>query len=769
MRYLPPRPARAALPVTVALAAGLALAGFGGSGSATPGPATAQVAVFGVDAGDWRAIDALTATGRLPSFARLRKASVRGVLRAEPPLLSPIIWTTIATGRNPEDHGVLDFMVDVPGGPQVPVHGGVRRTKAAWEIWSEAGRRVLVAGWWATWPADRVRGVIVSDRLATRHLHGEARPDRGLVHPPDAWPAIARAVVEPSSIGFEALSRLVPVTRAEFERAETEEQASAAGIYRDPVAHLRAALAAARTWRAVVATQLAAGSPDLVMVCHDVVDTVSHLFVRDRARGDRAIAAAYGEVDAALGEMAAKLDPGTLVLVVSDHGFHAPDAGIREDPADLTGGASAWHRPYGIFAAATAGVIAGKADAAAGADAGTVSPLDILPTLLASAGLPLASDMPGRVVPGTARKEALPRVPSYGAHVLPEPPPTLGAAARAAEIERLRALGYVSGAGATSLARTHLGEILYRKGDYRGAIRELEAVVRADPLNQQAQLWLARARASTGRTDEALQVYDRMIRAAAAGAAPVDPVVFLAATDIDLEAGRAEAAQSRLAKVPAALARAPEVSIARASLAEAEGRLADAERDYRAALAAAPSEPEALERLVTLQIRQGKADVARTLAARTAQAFPSSAAHLALAGETALALKKYSEAVRWFEAALELAPDADSVRTELARARLLDGDPAAALEALEGTKSSRETEMLRGAALAAREDWPAAIAAYERALSLGPPTTDLLNALGHALLRGGRAADARRTLERSLAMTPGQPAIRALLETVPKR
>ena len=768
MSQLPPRHARAVVPLVLATAVCLSL-GSGGRLGPAPSPSAPRVAVFGVDAADWRTIDALVAAGRLPTFARLRKGAIQGVLQADPPLLSPIIWTTIATGRNPEDHGVLDFMVDVPGGPQVPVHGGVRKAKAVWEIWSEAGRTVLVAGWWATWPADRVRGVVVSDRLVSRHLRNQARPDRGLVHPPEAWEAIRRQVVEPSSIGFESLSRLIPVTRAEFDRAVAAERASDSRFYQDPVAHLRAALAGARTWRAVTTSQIVNGGPDLVAVYHDLVDTVSHLFVRDRARGDGAIAAAYTEADEALAELAARLDPATLVVVLSDHGFYPADGGIREDPSDLTSGATAWHRPYGIFAAIPAGVLAGTAGLPAPTQIGTVSPLDVVPTLLAYAGLPVAADMPGRVIPGVAGKAAVGHVASYGAHSLPEPPPALGEAARASEMERLRALGYVSGAaGATSLARTNLGEILYRKGDFRAATRELEAVVRADPLNQHALLWLARAHHGAGRADEAVRVYDRMIRAGAAGA-ELDPIVFLAATDLDLEEGRIEAARARLGRVPSALAGAPEVLVARGSLARAEGRQSDAEREYRAALAAAPSDPVALERLVDLQIEDGRAGLARTIAARTAQAFPSSPAHLSLAGEAALAMKRPGEAVRWFEAALELAPNADSVRTELARARILTGDAPGALEARSGTRSSRDTESLRGAALTGLEDWPAAIAALERALSFAAPTTELLNALGHAQLRGGRTAEARRTLERSLALAPDQPAIRSLLETARKR
>ena len=176
---------------------------------ATPSAAP-KIALFGVDAADWRVIDPLVAAGRLPTFARLKQVASLGVLRADPPLLSPIIWTTIATGRPPEEHGVLDFMVDAPGGGQAPVNGGARRVKALWEIWSEAGRRVLVAGWWATWPADHVSGLIASDRIATPHLVERGRPDAGLVYPPSALPDVSRRIVEPASLDYAALSRLLP-------------------------------------------------------------------------------------------------------------------------------------------------------------------------------------------------------------------------------------------------------------------------------------------------------------------------------------------------------------------------------------------------------------------------------------------------------------------------------------------------------------------------------------------------------------------------------
>lgn len=746
------------------LAAGPAgiLAGAGNLGHSLPA-FPEKVALFGVDAADWRVIDRLVAAGRLPAFARLKQVAAIGTLAADPPLLSPIIWTTIATGRAPEDHGVLDFMVDRPGGGQAPVNGGARRVKALWEIWSDAGRRVQVTGWWATWPADRVRGLIASDRIAAPHI-AEVRPDAGLVYPPGALADVTRLIVEPGSLDYASMARLIPVTRSEFERAQVAARTSAGRLYRDRIAHFRAAVAATRTYRRISNGLASTVRPDFWAVYYEIVDTASHLFATDAARREPAVASAYGEVDEALAETARTLDRDTLLLVVSDHGFQPPDAGIREDPADLTAGATAWHRPYGIVAVTTAGALVGSAPVSRPAPLGRLSPLDIAPTLLAAAGLAVAADMPGRVIPAIAPAGAVSRVASYGAHELPETSAP-GRAVAAAELERLRALGYVSGAAAaTSLARVNLGEILFRKGDLRGSARELEAVLRAEPLNAHAALWLARAYVGLNRPDEAIALYDRLIQAALTSSFTLDPIVVLSATDLDLGAGRVEAARARLARLPAEVRKAPEATVAGGAVADAQGRIAAAERAYRDALAASPSDFDALQRLMDLLLRQKRAADAVAVTAAAARSFPASPQHLSLAGEAALAARRYVEAERFLSAALALAPGARAVCLDLARSQLLAGRPDAAIQTLHDAGSSREAEMIRGAALSARREWLPAIEAYQRALGAGPPTADLLNALAAAQLEAGRRADAVRSLEQSLSLQPDQPAARALLE-----
>ena len=113
-------------------AARTGVAGAADSKQRKPARTGARVALFGVDAADWTAIDHLIGRGQLPAFAQLKRVAATGVLKADAPLLSPLIWTTMATGKRAEDHGVLDFLVDAPGGGVAPVNGGSRRVKAMW-------------------------------------------------------------------------------------------------------------------------------------------------------------------------------------------------------------------------------------------------------------------------------------------------------------------------------------------------------------------------------------------------------------------------------------------------------------------------------------------------------------------------------------------------------------------------------------------------------------------------------------------------------------
>src|SRR4029079_13581718 len=102
----------------------------------------------------------------MPERQRLVPEGRRGVLRTEQPPLSPIVWTTMMTGVSPLEHRILDFARLRPSdGLAEPITSSERRAPAIWNMTSAAKRSVLVLGLWATYPAESVRGTLVSDRF----------------------------------------------------------------------------------------------------------------------------------------------------------------------------------------------------------------------------------------------------------------------------------------------------------------------------------------------------------------------------------------------------------------------------------------------------------------------------------------------------------------------------------------------------------------------------------------------------------------------------
>lgn len=153
--------------IALVLARAPLLAGCGSQGSA------GKVVVLGFDGMDPPTLDMLMAEGKMPNFAHVRQDGAYGRLISSPPLLSPIIWTTIATGKTAVEHGIGHFVaVNEKTGEELPVTSQMRKVKAIWNIASEAKRKVGVVGYWATWPAETVNGSIVSDHTCERTLDG---------------------------------------------------------------------------------------------------------------------------------------------------------------------------------------------------------------------------------------------------------------------------------------------------------------------------------------------------------------------------------------------------------------------------------------------------------------------------------------------------------------------------------------------------------------------------------------------------------------------
>jgi predicted AlkP superfamily phosphohydrolase/phosphomutase len=99
--------------------------------------------IIGIDGADWQNLMPLINRGYLPNFGYLMENGSWGHLKSCCRLSSPSIWTTIATGKLPLKHGIVDYYVD----------GSHIRCKTVWEILSRrAGLKVGIAYWLVSWP-----------------------------------------------------------------------------------------------------------------------------------------------------------------------------------------------------------------------------------------------------------------------------------------------------------------------------------------------------------------------------------------------------------------------------------------------------------------------------------------------------------------------------------------------------------------------------------------------------------------------------------------
>jgi Tfp pilus assembly protein PilF len=680
-----------------------------------------------------------------------------------PPLLSPILWTTIATGRYPEDHGVLDFMVDTPAGDQTPVSAAERRVPALWNLFSAAGRRVAVVGWWATWPAEEVRGTIVSDRVAPQLRPDAPRLDDRAISPATQASRLAAAIVSPAALSLDQMRAYLPLSPSEFDTALSAGRQPGPGLYKNKIAHLAAVVAGTRSYSAIAVRLASDTSPDLLAVYLEGIDTVSHLFVRDSSRGPAAIAAAYRDADDLLGRLATAVPPDTWIVVCSDHGFYSPAAAIAEDPSDLAGAASAWHRPYGIVAAIEAGVLTGRQQSLP-VSIGRVTPLDVAPTVLHAAGLPVGDRMPGRVIEGLLPPDVRGRPVAKASFAdVARTIPGTSSPADADLKARLQALGYVD-ARSTSLARQNLGEILYRRGRLAAAERELRAVVEKQPSNVTALLWLAKTCRDQGRSREALRLYER----AAAGTGGRGEALVEAA-EVATSAGSLEEGRRIVDHASNAPSTAVSAHVARAILMRASGDDRGAERELRGALARDPLSFEALSRLLDLLAATRRVRVALPLFQSAAKRAPASPRHLALLGAAYLGSADARSAEAPLQRALELAPDGSALRLDLARAQISQRKLEAAALTLSSADPSRERSLLLGALSSLQEKWADAATHYQAALEGGSPQPDVLNGLGWAKLKLGKKGEAADLFHRSLALDRNQPEIDRLVTQLAPR
>lgn len=401
-----------------------------------------RVRVIAIDGIDPGVLDGLAASGRLSALARaLTGTRARLGLEDSDTTRDPARgWTTIATGRTPDAHGVRGLETRRVAGLQGTVaagersalgrairaatdlvrltrpavaSGNERRVKAMWEVASEAGLRTAVVNWWATWPAssDTTSGIVLSDRAVLRlerggALDAEIAPAAVYEQLRPRWPAIRADAAGRAQAASASLAWGESETRAVLERS--------AELDAIQLALLR---------------EVSVPVPDLSAVYMPGLDIAQNTLLgrRDAALAPSVVAARlealrdyYIFLDRLLTEA---LMPGEAELVV-----------VVTEPGRVTAAADGLLGIRGRIAATNREELRGRAT-------------DVAPTILHALGVPVSRELAGAPLSALfgedfVRRYLIRLVETYG-------PPSIRSPDRAGQpldqemIDRLRSLGYV--------------------------------------------------------------------------------------------------------------------------------------------------------------------------------------------------------------------------------------------------------------------------------------------------------------------------------------
>ncbi|MEN9784877.1 MAG: hypothetical protein RLZZ299_141 [Pseudomonadota bacterium] len=379
----PPR-AGAWTPPLLALLAASALAACTGSEATAPrGPESApwlparasaagraRVVVLGLDGLDGVLLDRMLEAGALPAFAALAQQGLRADVSVPEPIMSPLLWTTMASGYPAEVHGIGGWAR--PNGAAYT--GADVRVARIWDRLAARGEASVVCGWLMTWPAAPIPGALLSDRFAWTPPMDRAGTSGTPPGPVERW-----GLASPDALLTLAETQIPgPSWLAASPLGAQVAEASVPGFvhpYARDESHLRVFEA---VWPKAGARL---GAVYLAMA-----DQVSHLHWADPVPGEAPtgrVPDVYRVLDGVVRRVRAVIDADTTLLVVSDHGFRG---GVEAGAGVAVG----QHRDPAVLLAVGPSVRGTGMRAA-------LDVLDIGPTVAALLGLPPAADQPGRV------------------------------------------------------------------------------------------------------------------------------------------------------------------------------------------------------------------------------------------------------------------------------------------------------------------------------------------------------------------------------------
>jgi len=484
----------------------------------------------------------------------------------------------------------------------------------------------------------------------------------------------------------------------------------------------------------------------------------------------------YRYQDRLIGEVLARLSPDTVVIVVSDHGFQNGTSRPTKEPPYIEGKPALWHRRYGVLIAAGPSVRPGRLD--------TTSLLDVAPTVLYLAGMPVADDMQGRVIEEAIDEAFLARfplrtLPSYeevGRSLEQIRPVVAGSGADEEMVARLRSLGYIGGgqgtaaegSGGDALITAHLNEagLYVKKKDYPRAQAAVAEALKIGPDFVPALLLTIQIEEGQKHFDRAIEVARQIV----ASHPDDEREVYLILGKLYKDGGQTRQGIELYRQLAREHPDVPEIQAALGSLELHDGQTAAAEKALLEALRLNPAQSEPLTELHTIYRNSPRILALEPIVRKGLAINGKSVVHLNWMGLIHEWKKELPQAESAFRKAMEYDPDYAATMANLGalygRSGRLDEAVEILRRAVAKDPENVESWVNLGAAQGRKGRSREAIEALETARGKGVRTTTLFNALALAYLQDRQPDKAKQYLRESLAIDPNQKDAQDLLKAV---